>query len=182
MDKQSNAIGYCRVTDPTITDPDLSLQVQEDEIIEAAEVLNFSMEALFIDDWASIKEYEYLNEAFQYCQRHEEIRYLLITEPSRISRNVRVFNMWQKNFREIGVEIKCALVEDNTRNQRITSLSAEVDDICHRASLTTPDELDTITQDFLEKLTQLVNELGSKYRSPRITHELMSEQSKELEG
>jgi hypothetical protein len=171
-------IGYCRVTTKEMTDPIDCKQAQEEEIVRAADILNMKIEAMFTDDWASKPTHEFLGEALEYCNRYEEIRYLLITEPDRISRNMRVFDDWQMKFKSIGVETKFVHIEDNDRTQHLSCMSAEVDDICYRASITNAKDLDEPTQDFLEMVTQLIANLPKEQLSARIEHGLMAKSYK----
>src|SRR6266702_2921059 len=100
-EEQLRAIGYCRVACAD-NDTDKKLEHQKERISQRA-----MMEDLeFVDCYEEVgKASEVLQKLYEFCEEDNNFAYLLVSDFTRISRNVREVEAWFSKFLELGTEI-----------------------------------------------------------------------------
>jgi hypothetical protein len=101
---QLRAIGYCRVAcADNDTNKNLEYQMQRIDKRAMAEDLEF------LNCYEEIgKAGEVLQELYEFCEEDNNISYILVSDFTRISRNVREVEAWISKFLKLGVEVMWA--------------------------------------------------------------------------
>lgn len=151
--KQVRAVGYCRVAVTGEYDQVEKLQIQKQQINEAAKRLNFEIVQIFeqIGHEPASFPYSELSEVLGYCESDPNIKFLVVTKPDRISRSIKEFYFWKISFERIGVTIKYA------------------DDI----------EIDSPMSDFVEKLHIMMGQLEHERLSERVKRGIQAKKAQE---
>lgn len=108
--EQTKAIAYIRVAAPVQKEEELSIQNQKQQILKAAEHMNFEIVRWFIQEGYEPIGFRngVLNQAVEYCQDDTAIKYLVVANISRLSRSLDHCIYWQVVFEGLGVTIKTA--------------------------------------------------------------------------
>lgn len=97
MSNLTKAIAYCRVATTKQAEQNNSVEAQKQRITEYAARHDFEIVKWF-ERIGSSQSNTALLEALEYCKNHKSIRYVIVTEPSRISRSATDFFFWEKDF------------------------------------------------------------------------------------
>lgn len=107
MSKKLKAIGFVRIYNQleTVAKSNIKLEAQKQEIAKVA-----SSQDIEIVEWFSTVGSHYtflsLQKALDYCKNNTEVKYLLVSNVSRISRSLAQLLSWETKFKQIGVTIK----------------------------------------------------------------------------
>jgi DNA invertase Pin-like site-specific DNA recombinase len=103
----NKAIGYVRTAITTQTEQDKSLERQKEQILEAAKRSNIEIVEWFEQEGYEPMNFPYkaLDKALEYCQDDSDIKYLIVSAPSRLARQLEEFQYWKIAFERIGVTI-----------------------------------------------------------------------------
>ena len=103
MEKTRIAVAFARSASQNQDKQVESIDNQRAAIEKYANSNAFLIEAYF--DNAVIEDEEILKGVLGFCKGCENINYLIVTSPTRISRSYSEYVRWKKAFRDIGVEI-----------------------------------------------------------------------------
>ena|ERR1700683_4301708 len=100
-ERQLRAVGYCRVASAK-DNHNKNLEYQKQRIGNRAMMEDLEI----VDFYEEIgKPGEVLQELYEYCEEDGDIYYLLVSDFTRVSRNVKEVEAWISKFLELGIEI-----------------------------------------------------------------------------
>lgn len=106
--KYKNAVAYTRIAS-NMPESELSNALNSQKIIIRELANNCCME---IVEWfeqiggkAAATPKTQLNEVFVYCRANPDVKFVVVSHPDRICRNITTYNYWKKKFKSLGVKI-----------------------------------------------------------------------------
>ena len=103
MEKLKIAVAFMRTANENQNEQNPATKTQRAAIEDYANKQGIKI-ATYLDNVANSGE-ETLNGVLGYCKSNPDIKYLIVSDSTRISRNLQKYTYWKARFKQTGVEI-----------------------------------------------------------------------------